>query len=381
MTASNVITPTDVRELEACVQEANARGIALQVVGGESKRSVGRPGRVTANVSTARFAAIIDYDPAELVLTVGAGAKLRDVEALLEANGQMLAFEPINWGDSTIGGVVAAGFAGSRRVSAGNVRDHVLGVSAVSGRGERFVAGGRVVKNVTGYDLPKLLCGSWGQLAIATEITLKVLPRPRTSLTLWVRGLDAESASKTMLLALRSQADVSGAAFIPAGADNESQTLLRLEGFGPSVDARAEMLRESLPQSFERVNEAADVWAKLRSAWLLERDSNAAMWRICIPATRCASMLTAIREWRGSGIADWGGGLIWANLTTSIAGAHIRACVEQLGGHATLVAAPDEYRNEVPALHPETAAVSRLSERVRAAFDPARVLDPRRFHA
>jgi len=376
---AEVITPRDVREIEGCVQDANARGLALQVIGGDSKRSIGRPDRGTTKISLSNFASIIDYDPAELVLTVGAGAKLSEIQALLESHGQMLAFEPGEWGGSTIGGVVGVGFAGPRRVSAGSVRDHVLGFTAVSGRGERFVAGGRVVKNVTGYDLPKLLCGSWGQLAILTEITLKVLPRPRVSLTLVAHGLDVKSASAAMLQALRSQADVSAAAYLPR-VSAQSQTLLRLEGFGPSVTARVAMLRTFLPHVLEELNstEAAATWQSL-SAPRTDVPADSTLWRICVPATQCVAVFNAVSEWKGDARVDWGGALIWATLPTSLVAADIRACAEHVGGHATLIDAPTEYRQQVPALHPESAIVAKLSERVRAAFDPARVLDPQRF--
>ena len=187
---------------------------------------------------------VIDYDPAELVLTVEPGALLADIEALLATSNQMLAFEP--WelapGRSTIGGMVGAGFAGSRRILSGGVRDHLLGFSAVNGRGEAFKAGGRVVKNVTGYDLPKLMAGSWGQLAALTHITLKVLPRPSETRTLVLQGLGASAAGGVMGRAMRAPADVAAASYLPAESEASSITAIRLEGFGPSIEARARLL-------------------------------------------------------------------------------------------------------------------------------------------
>jgi len=388
--ASQAVAPADAEALVEIVNSAAARGTPIQVVGGDTKARIGCPDRETLRVSTAKFDRIIDYDPSELVLTAGAGVTLSTIETLLAAQDQMLAFEPFDFatlargptGRSTIGGIVGAGFAGSRRVSAGNVRDHVLGFAAVSGRGEGFVAGGRVVKNVTGYDVSKLMCGSWGQLAILTEITLKVLPRPRASLTLIARGLDDESAYRSMTLALRSQADVAAAAYLPAGLwEQESFVALRLEGFGPSVEARAMLLQELGDVRLERMagDEATALWLRVRTAELLRVVDGAAVWRICVPATQGAQVCRTIRGVEGSAFADWGGALIWASVPQTVGAQRIRDVAERAGGHATLIDGPRDYRSNAPALHPESSAVSALAKRVKAAFDPAGVLDPRRF--
>jgi glycolate oxidase FAD binding subunit len=389
--SSQVIAPPDTEALMEIVSSATARGTSIQVTGGDTKASIGRPDRQTLRVSMTGFDRIIDYDPSELVLTVGAGATLTSIETLLASDNQMLAFEPYDFallaggtaGRSTIGGVVGAGFAGSRRVSAGNVRDHLLGFTAVSGRGEKFVAGGRVVKNVTGYDVSKLMCGSWGQLAILTEMTLKVVPRPRATLTLCATGLEDDSAYRLMTLAMRSQADVAACAYLPSESPgSESTVLLRLEGFGPSVDARAQLLVDLDAGQLERLQgEFADsLWLRVRTAESL-RVSPAALWRICVPATRGAQVCAAIRGAGGVMLADWGGALIWASVPNTTKAERVRHMAEQAGGHATLIDAPHDYRSSVSALHPETPAVSALTKRVKAAFDPAGILDPQRFEA
>ena len=239
---------------------AGEKKARLEVRGAGSKAAIGRPIEADLVLDTSRLTGVLDYAPAELVLTARAGTRLAEVEALLADAGQMLAFEPIDYGPllggqpgaATLGGLIASNASGPRRLTAGAARDHFLGFMAVSGRGEAFKAGGKVVKNVTGYDLSKLMAGSWGTLCVLTEVTLKVLPRPQTCATVLVRGLSDAKAARAMSLAVGSPADVSGAAHLPAGVaaraalGAEAVTALRLEGFGPSVAARILTLTEKL---------------------------------------------------------------------------------------------------------------------------------------
>lgn len=390
---SGSICPADTLELIEVVQDAHASRTPLQIVGGASKQGIGYPDRSTKTISTAGFDRIIDYDPAELVITIGAGTRLSTIQKLLASQQQMLAFEPFDFADlsgatrgaSTIGGVVAAGFAGSRRLSAGNVRDHILGFTAVSGRGEQFKAGGRVVKNVTGYDLSKLMCGSWGQLAVLTELTLKVLPRPRIALTLSICDLNDEIAIAAMTRAARSQCEIAAATHFSAGfVDDRSQTLFRLEGFEPSVEARAStlvsLLRDVVGDAVvERVVSEWTAWSAIRNG-LSDSDISAdVVWRICVPSTASASVCSHLCKLDARYCLDWAGGLIWARTADEVRAAEIRRLAEQAGGHATLARAPLAYRRRVGALHPEDPAVAALAQRVRAAFDPAGILDPQRF--
>jgi glycolate oxidase FAD binding subunit len=240
---------------------------------------------------------IIDYDPAELVLTVGAGTPLAEIQALVESRRQMLAFDPFDHGPlfgrsagaATIGGVLAAGVSGSRRLSRGAARDHLLGFKAVSGRGEVFVGGAKVVKNVTGYDLPKIACGGWGRLFALAEVTVKVLPRPPVSLTLAVEGLLPRGAVAVMSRALGSQADVAAAAHTTEGA---GLTALRLEGFGPSVAARRAalelLLADSGPVRALDEAEAEGFWGSLRTLEPLAHGP--ALWRLSLPARRAPDL-------------------------------------------------------------------------------------------
>ena len=215
----------DAADVEQVVRSALASEQPLEIIGHGSKRLIGQPMVTNALLDLSALNAVTAYEPNELIITVQAGAPLADVLSLIDSRNQQFAFEPIDTslllGGSdmgTIGGMIGAGLAGPRRIKAGGARDHLLGAHAVSGFGDSFKAGGKVVKNVTGYDLCKLLAGSWGTLAVMTEVTLKVMPRPETERTVALRGLDDITANRAMTAALGSPFDVSGAAHVPNSA-------------------------------------------------------------------------------------------------------------------------------------------------------------------
>src|SRR5229473_6702237 len=216
--------PRDQKDVAAAIEWALAGGKTLEIVGGGSKREIGRAAQWDLTLDLSGLSGVTLYEPEELVLSAKAGTPLAEIEQLVASRGQELAFEPMDYGpvlgrsmgQGTLGGALATNLSGPRRIKAGAARDHFLGVSAVSGRAEVFKSGGRVVKNVTGYDLCKLVAGSWGTLAAMTEVTIKVLPRPETEQTLLVRGLDPARAIEAMTSAMGSSCDVSGAAHLPA---------------------------------------------------------------------------------------------------------------------------------------------------------------------
>jgi len=366
------LEPRDAQDLCAIVAEAVARGDRLTVCGGATRAQFGAP-HGARPVSLRALAGVVDYDPAELVLTVRAGTPLAEVEALVASSGQMLAFEPYGAPGSTIGGVVAAGIAGSRRVTAGGARDHLLGLVAVSGRGETFVAGAKVVKNVTGYDLPKLFAGSWGRLGAMTELTLKVLPRPRQSVTLVAHGLSARAAHAAMAAALGSNANVCSAAHLSRGL-----TLLRVAGFAPSVAARCAalpvLLRDHCPLEISDEAIAQALWTEAMTGGGL---AGAVRWRVHLPPRHAPDLIERLQPLGIDWAMDWGGGLVWIALDDR--GTAVREHAAALGGEATLVAADAGMRAHVPALHPRAAGVAALEARVRRAFDPAGVFASGRF--
>ena len=395
----------DAKDVEEVVRAAIAGEQPLEIVGHGSKRLIGQPMATNALLDLSALNAVTSYEPNELIITVQAGAPLADVKSLIDSKNQQFAFEPIDTAPllgtpslGTIGGMIGAGLAGPRRIKAGGARDHLLGAHGVSGFGESFKAGGRVVKNVTGYDLCKLLAGSWGTLAVMTEVTLKVMPRPESERTLALRGLDDVTANRAMTAALGSPFDVTGAAHLPnsalcadiaefggLGATREAVTLLRLEGIAASAAHRAAALGKLLAPfgAAQLIEDAAStvIWNSIRD--VLPFAAGGALgawpvWRIvCPPAVGGALGEQLARDTGGEAIYDWGGGLIWAALPPKpdAEASLVRRRVDAVGGHAMLVRASDEVRRNVDVFHPQPAGVAALSERVRQSFDPRGVLN------
>jgi len=348
----------------------------LEPVGGGSKRAIGQP--VEADLlDLAALAGIVTYEPAELVLTARAATPLATLDASLSTHAQRLAFEPPDFGtllgvhgEQTIGGVLAANLAGSRRVAAGAARDHFLGFNAVSGRGERFRAGGKVVKNVTGYDLPKLLAGSWGTLAVLTDVTLRVTPAAELDRTLVVASATPAASVALLSAALGSPYDVSAAGFDPALG-----SLLRIEGFAASVAARTDALCAQLRATATEVIDGAasrQLWHSHASAVALAPSS--VVWRISVAPADAPAVLERLRPNRY--LLDWGGGLIWAAFD-AVEAARVRAAFG--AGHATLIKAPAADRAVSPVFQPQPSVAAAVAMRLKAAFDPRGVLNPGRM--
>jgi glycolate oxidase FAD binding subunit len=411
---ADALRPRDAKDVEAAVQWALAEAKTVEIVGHGSKRAIGRPAQTDLTLDLSALTGVTLYEPEELVLSAKAGTPLAEIEALLAAKGQQLAFEPMDYagvlggvgGRGTIGGVLAANVSGPRRIKAGAGRDHFLGFSAVSGRGEIFKSGGRVVKNVTGYDLCKLIAGSWGTLAAMTEVTIKVLPRPETEQTLLIRGLEPAQAIEAMTIAMGSSCDVSGAAHLPADvaaripadaiAGAGAVTALRLEGFSPSVGERKRML-EALMKPFGELATAEaplsrTFWTAIRDATPFAADRSdlfppqdeRPLWRISTAPNRGAELAAMIASRaQAQMFYDWAGGLIWVALGASddAGAALIHHAVAATGGHATLIRAPASVRAAIDVFAPQDAAVAALTKRVKESFDPKGVLNPGRMWA
>jgi glycolate oxidase FAD binding subunit len=397
---SSTLKPGSAEELRQIVEWALSEQTTLAVEGRGSKRAL-RPTLSGPHVlSLENLAGVLDYQPEELVLTAHAGTRLSEIEALLAQRNQMLAFEPPDLGavlggppdEASIGGTLACNLAGPRRISAGAARDHFLGFQAVNGRAERFKSGGKVMKNVTGYDLSKLMAGSRGTLAVLDEVTVKVLPAPESTATLLIAGLGDDDAIALLCAAMGSPHEVSGAAHLPmpiavrSGIDpvrsiGGAVTALRIEGVPPSVEAR----RSALEQAFGACGpvvrldtlQSHGFWRELRDGrplWSGDMAPSArTLWRLSVPPASGAAVVARIRA-HVSGIEaqyDWSGGLIWLSLPEagSDASAAVDAAVASIGGHASLIAGP-------PALHAARAAsggssaLTALSRRIRESFDP-----------
>jgi glycolate oxidase FAD binding subunit len=369
--------------------EIVAIGGRLEVLGRGTKRGLGRPSQAEAVLDMSGFKGISLYEPEELVLEAGAGTALSDIERALAKNEQQLAFEPPDYSkmlgtrhSGTLGGLMACGLSGPRRIKAGAARDHILGIAGVSGRGEVFKAGGRVVKNVTGFDVSKLMAGSYGTLAALTSITVKVLPAAATEETLVFSGLSDARAMQAMSFAMQSACDVSGAAHLPG---TPAQTLFRLEGVRPSVVYRRQKLASHL-KIFGAADYLSDQdsrlqWKAIRDVDLLSADDARFVWKLSVTPSKGAETVARIsKQLDVQYFYDWAGGLIWLGVPRSNqAYAYIiRDCVKD--GYATLMRAEDEVRQRIEVFQPQNPALSALTQRVKTSFDPAGVFNHGRMY-
>ena len=391
--------PTSIDELREAIAGALVAEEPVELVAGGTKRGVGRPLQTPHVVDLTRLSGIRDYAPSELVLTAGAATPLTAIDRALNAAGQMLAFEPPDWrgllgvihGSPTLGGIIACNLSGPRRVKAGAARDHFLGFQAVSGRGEVFKAGGRVVKNVTGYDLPKLMAGSYGTLSALAEVTVKVLPRPEAAATVLVCGVAPDDAVDVMAAALGSPHEVSAAAYLPAGTPRraslpaEGLAAVRVEGPLPSVAYRREALIRELTPWGERTTlgdaATAALWRDIADVAPLARLSDRAVWRLSVAPSRGADVAqTVARAMDAVWFLDWGGGLVWlAVVEPGDGGAAVIRRAIAGAGHATLVRGSPGLRAAVPVFEPQPAPLAALSRRVKEGFDPRHILNPGRM--
>jgi glycolate oxidase FAD binding subunit len=389
-------TPATEAEAAQIVADLALTKKPVGIQGGATRLGVGRPIQTAGTLSTAHLTGITLHEPAELVVSARAGTPVADIEAALAAKGQMLPFEPMDHrqlmgttGAPTIGGVVAGNHSGPRRIQAGACRDSLIGLKLVNGRGELVKSGGRVMKNVTGLDLARLVTGSWGTLGLFTEVTFKVLPRPETTITLVWQGLSDADGVAALSAALGSPFEPSAAAHLPAGIGaDQARTLIRLEGFAVSLAYRRKELAKLLarfgqPQVIESEPTAA-LWADIRDVAPLAAPADHAVWKISTAPTRAPQVTSAISAAvaQARWFYDWGGGLVWLGLPASAdaAAATVRAAVASAGGHATLVRAPRELRATVEVFQP-LGALAGVTGGIKASFDPDRIFEPGRMYA
>ena len=396
-------TPSIAEEVLSTIAWAVAEESPLEILGHGSKRGMGRPLRTEHTLDLSKLSGVTLYEPAELVLSAKAGTPIAELEKLLAENGQQFAFEPMDYGPllggesgrGTIGGVLAANLSGPRRLKAGAARDHILGINVVSGRGEAFKSGGRVVKNVTGYDMSKLMANSWGTLAVFTDVIFKVLPAAETEVTLAIRGLLDDAAVAAMALALGSSAEVSSAAHLPeriaarvAGGSlgSDAATLLRIEGFGPSVAYRVAALKTMLGNAGPLEEISGDVsqmiWRDVRDCRPFADGSEKPVWRVSMAPSQGHQMVLTLRMQAAvSAFYDWQGGLVWLRMEEGDPeAALLRGLLRKHGGgHATLVRAAPAHRAALPVFEPQAPALAALSQRLKQEFDPRNILNPGRM--
>ncbi|MBL0370560.1 glycolate oxidase subunit GlcE [Rhizobium sp. KVB221] len=396
-----MLTPRSESEAIDIIRAASAAGTTLEIVGGGTRRGLGNLVETQEKLSSSALTGIAAYNPAEMVMTARAGTPLSIITAALDENRHMLAFEPPDYrgiygseGEPTIGGLFAGNFSGPRRFQSGAARDHLLGVRFINGFGEAVSAGGRVMKNVTGLDLVKLMAGSFGTLGFMTELTFKVLPRPETAVTVVLSGLHDEDASWAMSHALSKSVEVTGAAYLPESCKWQflaSQlpegpaTLLRLEGLAFSVEERLARLKSAFPSATLSVldkDESATLWQEIRDVKPFFADGRPRpLWKVSVAPNAGHQLLSALRMQTGvDGYYDWQGGLLWLRMEAEPEADMLRAGIKHFGGgHATLMRATDDQRRSIAVFEPQAPAVAALSARIREKFDPAGIFNPGRM--
>ena len=392
---AEVLVPADENAVAASVAAAVAACEPLLVQGNGTKSGMLRPVQAARSLSTIGLTGITLYSPNELVISARAGTPLAEIEATLAERGQHIIAEPPRHMAQTIGGVVAANISGPRRIAWGAMRDHVLGMRAVNGRGEVIHSGGRVLKNVTGLDLCKLLAGSHGTLGVITEITLKVLPAPEATGSVVLPGLDADSGVAALSAALGSPFSVSAACWLPTEA---AALVPELAGFGSSIAlARIEDVARSVAYRTGRLRDAMagvdavilddatsrGVWRAISERVPLPVMDGEALWRVSVRPSAGPKVLQALVHARDArGYLDWGGGLVWiAAPATAAAHTAVEAAARAAGGVWTLMQAPESLRVAVDVVPPEAEPLARITRRVKAALDPHCILNPGRMYA
>jgi glycolate oxidase FAD binding subunit len=393
--------PQNEAEAASMIVSAAEQAMPLAIFGGNTRAGFGNA--VTGRPMTSRrLSGITAYNPAEMTMTAKAGTPVAEIEAALSDNHQMMAFEPADHrmmmgteGVPTIGGIFASNTAGPRRLASGAARDSLLGVRFVNGSGEVVKSGGRVMKNVTGLDLVKLLAGSYGTLGFLTEVTFKILPVPRAEETVVISGLNDAEAALAMAAAMATSAEVSAAAHLPEsvrwlfgqnGLPSGPATLLRIEGLPESVEDRVARLSGFMAPhgSVSRLagEDSQQIWREIRDVTPFSDDgSKKPLWRISCPPSAGHQLLAALRLETGvNAFFDWQGGLVWLQMEADIDAELVRGYLRRLGGgHASLVRARPEARADVAGFEPQDKAVAALSEAIRRKIDPAGIFNPGRM--
>ena len=402
---TEVLKPQTAEQVLESIQWAVGSETPLEISAGGSKRAFGSPSEASHRLDLSGLTGIGLYEPAELVMGAAPATPMAEIRAALADNSQRLAFEPPDLGpllgsaaaSGTIGGIIACNLAGPRRIQTGAARDHLLGFKAISGRGEEFKSGGRVVKNVTGFDLSKLMAGSFGTLGVMSEVTIKVVLAPEKTRTVLVLGAGDEDATRAMGAALASSNEVSAAAHLPRQTASSSGvpyvsgaggavTAIRVEGPGPSVEYRCRALKDLLADfgDLEELHTANSntLWRDVRDVTYFTGEAESQVWRISVPPAAGARVAAEILEsLPGRAFFDWGGGLVWLSLSPLIDAGHdcVRGALGPSGGHATLVRAAPEVRARTPVFQPQPAPLAALTARIKEAFDPGLILNPGRM--
>ena len=398
-----IFKPTTEDEISNIVRECYKKGIPIEINGLKSKSKIGRNFQAEKTLDLSNYSGIIDYKPEELYIKVKAGTPLEEINIALEKNNQQLAFEPTDFGFifegkknlGTMGGVMSCNFAGPRRFKVGSVRDHVLGFRGINGKGEIIKSGGTVVKNVTGYDLSKILSGSFGTLTILSEIAIKVLPKPLCNKTLVIDNPHLKKAIEYLNLALSSSSDVSGGAFYPEIFRNYfslndltikgALTAIRVEGPQNSVDQRIDKLKKELKVNTDEVSvletqQSNLFWKNTQNLSVFSNIKNNLI-RLVVPPSSTFDLLQKMKKYQINYFIDWGGNLIWVEINkinTKIL-KEINDIVREYQGYLTVIKIEEHLKAQVDIFAIDPIKY-KISEKIKKSFDPKRILNPGKMY-
>ena len=374
--------PTTEMAVSDAVRAANAQHTALRIIAGGTRGGIGRPSFDVERLDISGVTGITRYEPGALTLEAKAGTPIAEIEAALDAENQMLAFEPMDHravmgtqGTPTIGGVVACNVSGPRRFISGACRDFLLGVRCVDGQGRVIKNGGRVMKNVTGLDLTKLVCGSFGTLGVLTQVALKVLPRPERSATLQFQDVTEAEAVGIFCKAVSTPFEVNGAAW------QNGTAMLRVEGLDTQVSYRLGALQKRFQGANPSVLEGEahrDLWTGIRDICAFAQTEDT-IWKVSLRPTAAPAFIAAVQaRFNASAVLDQGGGVVWLAVPSAVSdqAAVVRDLVPAGNGHATLIRGSTDLRLAVPVFHPQHPRLAQIAEGLRAQFDPNGILNP-----
>ena len=390
---TNLFKPLTAQDAAEIVREAAGYDSKLLIQGGGTKATIGTPVTAQAILSSSNISGITLYEPSELVIGARAGTPLAEIQATLAANNQRLAFDPVSYqallasrGTATIGSIAAGNLSGPRRILFGAARDSLIGIEMINGKGEIIKNGGRVMKNVTGYDLTKLVCGSWGTLGLLTQLYFKLQPCPEAERSLVWQGLDDQQAVQLLCAAMGSPFEVTSAAHVSAQGELPARTIIRIEGFEASLAYRSEELVDLLveygrPDRLDRQASEA-IWTDITELSALDASPEDLVWKISVKPTDGPAMGAFLKKRLNAKLLyDWSGGLVWAAIDPRVAGigggaSRIRSQLAKLGGHATLIRAPQAVRLGGTSFQPPNAAIQRIKRAVKQSFDPKGIFNP-----
>ena len=400
---SDILKPNNENDLKEIIKYCYKKDLPIEIVGAGTKNQIGKKLQCAKILDMSNISGIVEYKPEELYITVKAGTPVKTVQDELKKNNQHLAFEPINFSElfkkdsneGTIGGTLSCNFSGARRFKVGSARDHILGFKGYNGKGEKIKSGGTVVKNVTGYDLSKLVTGSFGTLLILSEITLKVLPLQTDTKTIIVSGLALEHSLGIMGSAIASSNDPSGVVFYPASLRSNfvfndlthpgSITAIRVEGTKTSTEQRINNLIENLSLIDKNITVLDSIqseifWEDTRSLKVFSKNQKNIL-RSIVPASETINLINRLKTFHPTYFIDWGGSLIWLELDylSNQKIDQIRRRVLDVGGYLTVIRSPENLKSssEIFTIDP---IKFKISQNLKKSFDPKRIFNPGKMY-